>query len=496
LTTDRVPRVFVADTPLPADDRSLGYERGNSVSREWHTMTTNAAVTAAAEVVDRLPLLAQLEEDSADHEERLKEFVVRFASVAFRRPLTSEEVQLFRQFPFIDPSNPEAAVRSAILFILGSPHFLYTDLTPAGQAPSQHTIASRLSFALWDSIPDEPLVDAARDGQLSTAEQIEAQAQRMISDPRAKAKMREFFHHWLEFEERDLAKDKEMFPEFDEAVTADLRQSLELFLEQVVWNEQSDYRQLLLADYLVLNDRLRTLYQPEPQDGTDNAESISEAGSDASVQPAATFQNVKFSPDRRAGVLTHPYLLSAFSYHNNTSPVHRGVFLTRNIVGRALKPPPVAVAFKDDEFAPDLTMREKVTQLTRDRACMSCHSVINPLGFALENYDPVGRWRTSDKDKPVDSKSEYTTVDGETLEVGSARDVADFAVASETAHRAFITQLFHHSVKQPPSAYGPNTVERLRTQFLDDNFNIRNLWVRIGVLSATHGHTTTPTLEF
>ena len=183
-------------------------------------------------------------------------------------------------------------------------------------------------------------------------------------------------------------------------------------------------------------------------------------------------------------MLTHPYLLSAFAYHDNTSPIHRGVFLTRNIVGRALKPPPIAVAFKNDEFAPDLTMREKITQLTSDTNCMACHSVINPLGFALEHYDAVGRWRTSEDEKPVDTKSQYTTENGETVEVDSARDIADMALPSESAHRAFVIQLFEHMTKQIPAVYGPTVIERMRAEFEADHFNIQNLMVRIAVLTC------------
>jgi hypothetical protein len=118
---------------------------------------------------------------------------------------------------------------------------------------------------------------------------------------------------------------------------------------------------------------------------------------------------------------------------------------------------------------------------------MSCHSVINPLGFTLENYDAVGRWRTSDNDKPIDTASQYTTADGQTVDVASARDVANFAATSESAHRAFVTQLFHHLVKQNSAAYGADTVERLRNQFANDDFNMQNLMVRIAVVAATHG---------
>ena len=126
---------------------------------------------------------------------------------------------------------------------------------------------------------------------------------------------------------------------------------------------------------------------------------------------------------------------------------------------------------------------------------MSCHSVINPLGFALENYDAVGRWRTSDNNKPVNPKGKYTTIEGKTLEVRSARDIANIAVVSQSAHRAFITQVFHHLVKRDPTAYGPHIVEELRSEFADNSFNIQHLMARIAVLSAAHGHTAAPLPE-
>jgi hypothetical protein len=197
------------------------------------------------------------------------------------------------------------------------------------------------------------------------------------------------------------------------------------------------------------------------------------------------YARVPCKPDERSGILTHPYLLSMFAYHNNSSPIHRGVFLTRNVMGRSLKPPPAAIAFKDAEFDPSLTMREKVTALTRDAACMTCHSVINPLGFALENYDALGRWRTVEKGKPIDPHGEYVTPEGEVLALQGARDIAESAAASEAAHRAFIVQLFHHLVQQNPDAYGLETVDRLRREFAADRFNVQNLMVSIAELAAT-----------
>jgi hypothetical protein len=292
-------RVFVLETALPADDRSLGYERGSSVSREWLAAVTEAAAATAVEVIDRLPLLAGVSADAEDRRERLQEFVVRFASVAFRRPLTAEEEQFLREFPFAEADNPDAAVRRAIVLVLQSPYFLYTDLTPAGEPPTQYAIAARLALALWDSIPDAQLMDAAANGQLATAEQVAEQARRMLSDPRAREKMRSFFDHWLEIDEREVAKDQEKFPEFDAEVLTDLRTSLELFLERVMWSETSDYRELLLADYLLLNERLRPLYAAqadESEEGQESGEAETlTAASPADVPTAASFQRTLLS---------------------------------------------------------------------------------------------------------------------------------------------------------------------------------------------------------
>src|SRR5258708_3474799 len=185
------------------------------------------------------------------------------------------------------------------------------------------------------------------------------------------------------------------------------------------------------------------------------------------------FSKVTLDSNERSGVITHPYLLAAFSYQKSTSPIHRGVFLTRNIVGRSLKPPPMAQIFKEADFAPNLTMREKVETLTRPEACQSCHSVINPLGFSLEQFDAVGRLRSREDDRTVDAATEYPTDAGQMVRLAGARSLAQFAANSEQAQKAFIEQLFNQIVKQPMLAYAPNTVDRLREVFVASGFNIR-----------------------
>jgi hypothetical protein len=470
--TGAAPRTYVASVPFPADDRSAGYERGSAVSPGWYEAVTQGAIATATEIIDRLPRLSEFEEGDSNRIEKLQIFVTQFAASAFRRPLSETEKALYQTKLFSGAENPEAAVRRAVLLILTSPNFLYLEPNRNQEAPSQHQIAARLSFALWDSIPDRVLSQAAANGELTTLPQIRSQLERMMKDRRTKFKIQQFFHHWLEIEERDMSKDKELYPEFDELVVSDLRHSLEMFIDQVVWSESSDYRQLLLADDLYLNDRLTSLYAPGQSEGK------------SSNSPHA-FRSVSFSK-QRAGILTHPFLLSAFAYHDTTSPIHRGVFLTRNVIGRGLKPPPIAVAFKNEEFPDDLSMREKITLLTRDAACMTCHSIINPLGFALENFDAVGRWRNTENDEPLDTTSEYITLDGDSQQFRSANDLANFAVTSKVSHQAFISHLFRHLVKQTPSAYGKETLNDLRLHFAEEDFSIQKLVAEIALISATH----------
>ena len=147
----------------------------------------------------------------------------------------------------------------------------------------------------------------------------------------------------------------------------------------------------------------------------------------------------------------------------------------------------MAMTFKDADFAPNLTMREKVAELTRPQACQTCHSVINPLGFSLEHYDAVGRFRTGENGRPIDVLNDYLTDEGQTVRFAGARDVAEFAAGSEQAQNGFIEQLFNQVVKQPMLAYGADVKPRLRQSFVASDFNMQKLLVEIVTLSALHG---------
>ncbi|QDT27948.1 DUF1592 domain-containing protein [Gimesia panareensis] len=457
---------FIASTEFPPDDSVSGYERGVAVSKSWDDATTSGAIEVMTTVIKHLDRMAGTKPGAKDRREKVRQFCHRFAELAFRRPLTKDQKTFFVDQHFDPQLETELAAKRSVLLIMKSPRFLYTDREFA--KPDQFTIASRLSYGLWDSMPNRQLYDAAKAGRLKTPEQISQQAERMLDDPRAQAKLRYFFHHWLQLDEKEeLAKDKALFPEFDDQVVADLRTSLDMFIDDVVWNGSSDYRQLLTADYVYMNSRLAKVYQVDLPKGE-------------------SFQKVALDKDQRAGVLTHPYLMANFAYHNLSSPIHRGVFVTRRLLGRSLKPPPQATEFKDGDFHPGMTTREKVAQITKPSACMSCHSIINPLGFSLEHFDAIGRYRKQEVKKDINAAAELVSVTGDTVKFNGARDLADYIARDRHAHAAFVDQLFHQAVKQPINAYGEKIRDDLTTRFEKSGYNIQQLLVEIMKVAALH----------
>jgi mono/diheme cytochrome c family protein len=460
------PEVYVARTPFPPDDRSVGYERGTSISKAWDQATTDAALEAADFVADHLKDLAGIPDgaNDKDREKRLHEFCSQLAERAFRRPLPDEQRALYIDRQLREGGDPKTAVKKVVLLVLKSPRFLYREIGTG--APDPFDVASRLSFGLWDSIPDRTLREAAASGRLAHREQVVEQARRMAADLRARSKLREFLLQWLRVDQgAEIAKDSNAFPGFDEAVVSDLRNSLEMFLDDIITSKSADFRELLGARHLYLNGRLARFYGVE-------------------MPPDAPFRKVDRAPGDRSGILTHPYLMANFAYTASSSPIHRGVFLSRSVLGRPLRPPPEAVAPLAADLHPDLTTRQRVELQTKPESCQSCHGMINHLGFALEHYDAIGRYRDREKNRPVDATGSYETRTGDRVQFNGVGELATFLAASQETHNAFVQQLFHYLVKQPIRAFGRKELTDLRGAFAAGGYNIRELMVEIMTSSA------------
>jgi cytochrome c553 len=474
LSPKSAPESFVSTTPFPPDDRSYGWVRGTTISPAWDEATTHAALEAADYVGAHLNSLAGTRDDAINREVRLRLFCRNFVERAFRRPLDDNVAETYVNRQFAATDDLGTAVRRVVLLTLKSPRFLFREV---GDDGPQYDVASRLSFGLWDSVPDRELLSAAQSGQLASDEELRGEAQRMLEDQRAKAKLHGFLLTWLNLDTpADLSKDPEAFPGFDAAVIADLRTSLGLFLDEVLASEAADWRQLLLDDGIYVNARLAKFYGIEWDGGAD-------------------FAKVRLDDGKRAGVLSHPFVLARYAHYRESSPIHRGVLLARGVLGLSLRPPPQAFAPLPPELHPDLSTRERVTLQTSAAECMTCHRIINPLGFTLEQFDAAGRFRELDRGKPVDAAVVYQTGDSGSVKLEGARQLAEYLAGSAECRTAFTEQMFHHLVGQSVRAYGPETLRRLCQTFVENKFNIRKLAVEIMVASARTGRDTKPAGE-
>lgn len=464
LSPQEVRETLIVQTPFPPDDRSTGVERGASVNAQWAQAATDAAFEAAIYIRQRLGDYCGVVEPEKQHEPALREFCRRFAERAFRRPLSPELRSLYVDRQFERAPDLATAVERVVLMTLKSPRFLYVGQSDA--AADGYDTAARLSLALWDSHPDDALLGAAVSGQLASREQAAAQAQRMAADSRFNAKLREFFLQWLKLDQvRELKKDAASMPEFNPAIAGDLRTSLELHFEEVLSDERADFRKLLLSEELYLNGRLGPLYGVElPAD--------------------APFRKLAVNSQERSGVLTHPYLMSVLADTSASSPIRRGVLVARSLLGRTLRPPPDAVTPIPPALHPELTTRDRVALQTGAESCQSCHALINPLGFPLERYDALGRFRTTDNQRPIDAAGSYFARSGAEVKFNSARDLAAFLADSDEVHEAFVEKLFYYLIKQPIRAYGVETLPALKRTFAESQFNIRRLATEIAVLAA------------
>lgn len=456
---------FVLTTQFPPDDRSMGYERGNSVSKEWQDATTQAAIDTATYIADNLNQTTRVPENDPDAKNKLIEFSRKLVTRAFRSPLTPEVEQTYITSQFQKAPNLETAVKRVVLMTLLSPRFLYREI--GGDQNDPYRVAADLSFGMWDSIPSDELEQAAKAGNLNSPEQILAAADRMANDPRTWAKVERFFWQWMKVDDvPELVKSSSTYPTFNPGFTTDLRSSLEVFLENTAWGEKGSFRELMTSPNVFLNSNLAKTYG-------------------ADVPPKSGFMPVALDGGTRTGILSQPYLLAKLGYLETSSPIHRGVLIIRNFLGRTLNPPPSAFAPDPASLHPGLTTRERVALQTKPEMCNNCHGMINPLGFTLERFDSIGRSRTEENGKKIDSSGSYRDLTGGQVKFSDYRDLAKYIVESDEGQEAFVEKFFQNIIRQPVRAYGKDATTILRNSFTLNQQSIRKLMVQVVALSAS-----------
>jgi mono/diheme cytochrome c family protein len=319
---------------------------------------------------------------------------------AYRRPATAADVQLL--MPFYRAGKAEGGfergVERALERLLVSPQFLFRIEREPESAPgvsrpaSDLELASRLSFFLWSSIPDEELLTAAGEGNLSRPGMLERQAARMLADPRSSSLVTNFAEQWLYLRDLEQKKPNEiLFPDFDEGLRESFRRETSLFLDSVLRGNRG-VLDLLSADYTFVNERLAKHYGIPHVVGSE-------------------FRRVTFPPGSpRGGLLGQGSILTITAYANRTSPVTRGKWVLENLLLSAPPPPPADVpAFKAEKEGTNkvLSMREAMLQHRANPACFGCHARMDPIGFAMENFDAIGRWRETDAGSPIDASGVF-----------------------------------------------------------------------------------------
>jgi hypothetical protein len=322
--------------------------------------------------------------------------VREFAERAYRRPLTEDDqARLFdiMKFAYEQDSSMDEIFRTVVTAVLSNPHFLFRVERDAGsddedgiRALDGYEVASRLSYFLWSSMPDETLFDLARSGNLTQPEIIAAQAKRMLADPRSTALVDNFAGQWLQL--RDVSRlmpDPELFPDFDGELRSAMRRETELFFGSMI-GENRSVLEFLNADFTFVNERLARHYGIPGIRGPE-------------------FQQVALQADRR-GVLTHAGILMLTSNPTRTSPVKRGKWILDNILAEPPPPPPANVPELEENAETLGSLREQMEQHRSNPACSVCHLKMDAIGFGLENFDAIGAWRDRDGRFDIDASGE------------------------------------------------------------------------------------------
>jgi hypothetical protein len=404
---------FIEDAMAAEPGRLQPYLRSSVDNFDWsgrpHIQTLNISgpfnATGPGDTPARRRIFVCNPATPADEVPCARQIVSRLARRAYRQPLT--DADLARAMGFFESGRRdggfESGIEAAVERILASPKFVFRAERDPANAPPVYQIndlelASRLSFFLWSSIPDDALLKAAAEGKLKDPAELERQVRRMLADPRSEALVTNFAGQWLHLRNvRNLLPNSDLFPDFDDNLRQSFLRETELFFESILREDRS-VLDLMTANYTFVNERLARHYGIPDIYGS-------------------RFRRVTITDDARKGLLGQGSILAVTSHAERTSPVVRGKWILENIMGTPVPPPPpdVPPLKENAEGERPRTMREQMAEHRANPACATCHKVMDPVGFALENFDAIGAWRTHEAGGAIDASGELadgTKVDG------------------------------------------------------------------------------------
>jgi Protein of unknown function (DUF1592)/Protein of unknown function (DUF1588)/Protein of unknown function (DUF1587)/Protein of unknown function (DUF1595)/Protein of unknown function (DUF1585) len=414
-----------------------------------------------------LDLVSLVPCDPSGGESCARTFLDQFGQRAFRRPLEPAEIERYVPlFRIGAEADFDTGIRLMLSAILQSAPFLYrvelsgAELGAGKLRPSSFEMASRLSYLLWKTMPDEALFEAARADRLQTPEQLETEARRMLEDPRARSMIADFHEQWLSLRDLDrLEKSPEIFPSFDESIARDMSTEAALFIQEVLYAE-GDASRLFDADYTFVNGNLASFY------------GIGGVTGDA-------FQKVVLRSEQRAGVLTLGGVQSLLAKPNQTNPIIRGKYVRAQMLCGEMPDPPAGINIQVPELDANLTTRERFRQHSDNAVCAGCHQLMDPIGMAFESYDGVGRFRTSENGQAIDTSGEVLGTDVAGAFDGIA-ELGDKLAQSSDAKACLVTNWFRYAYgRDEQASTDACAVERLNEAFREANYDVAELIVAL-----------------
>lgn len=415
--------------------------------------------------------------------ERTRELLTRLVTRAYRRPPETNEVE--RLAKLVESAEKqglpwELAMRRGVQAVLISPKFLFrVELDDRPDSYKSHPIdeyhlASRLSYFLWSSMPDDELFALAEKKELS--QNLPAQVRRMLADPRSKSLVDQFAMQWLQVGRLDtFVPDAKQFPSFNDQLRRAMRRETELFFESVIREDRNIFT-LLDADYTFLNEPLAKHYRIVDTSGNRTGQ----APTRAAGQPirGEEFQRVSLSDGERGGLLTQASLLAASSTPTRTSPVKRGNWVLERILGTPPPPPPpnVPPLPESPQAIEAASVRQRLEQHRSNPACANCHARIDPIGFAFENYDSIGAFRLKDGEFPIDASG--TLPDGRSFK-GPAELKAVLMKDKEQFSRCLTEKLLTFALGRGVEYYDAPTIDRVIAELAKSDYKFSTLVTEI-----------------